>query len=94
MTRPTDLLPAITALTTTLALPRAATAAAITIKDDSSPAVTPDLAHMQDGSYPLSRPLFFYLRDKPTGDVKAFIDWVLSKEGQDVVTKVGYFPVK
>jgi phosphate transport system substrate-binding protein len=63
-------------------------------KDDSSPAVTPDLAHVQDGSYPLSRPLFFYLRDKPAGDIKAFIDWVLSKEGQDVVTKVGYFPVK
>jgi phosphate transport system substrate-binding protein len=63
-------------------------------KDDSSPAVKPDLAHVQDGSYPLSRPLFFYLRDKPAGDIKAFIDWVLSKEGQDVVTKVGYFPVK
>jgi phosphate transport system substrate-binding protein len=63
-------------------------------KDESSPAVTPDLAHVQDGSYPLSRPLFFYLREKPAADVKAFIDWVLSTEGQDVVTRVGYFPVK
>ncbi len=63
-------------------------------KDDASPGVTPDLAHVQDGSYPLSRPLFFYLRNKPTGHVKSFIDWVLSKEGQDIVSKVGYFPVK
>ncbi len=63
-------------------------------KDDSSPAVTPDLAHVQDGSYPLSRPLFFYLRDKPAGEIKALVDWVLSKEGQEIVTKVGYFPVK
>jgi phosphate transport system substrate-binding protein len=63
-------------------------------KDDQSPAVTPDLAHVQDGSYPLSRPLFFYLRDKPAGEIKAFIDWVLSKNGQEIVTKVGYFPVK
>jgi phosphate transport system substrate-binding protein len=63
-------------------------------KDDTSPAVTPDLTHVQDGSYPLSRPLFFYLRDKPAGDTKVFVDWVLSKDGQDIVTKVGYFPVK
>lgn len=63
-------------------------------KDDNSPAVAPDLAHVQDGSYPLSRPLFFYLRDKPVGESRAFVDWVLSKDGQDIVTKVGYFPVK
>ena len=62
--------------------------------DDASPAVTPDLAHVQDGSYPLSRPLFFYVRNKPEGDIKAYVDWVLSKEGQDIVTKVGYFPIK
>ena len=63
-------------------------------KDDSSAAVSPDLAHVQDGSYPLSRPLFFYTRNKPAGDIKSFIDWVLSKDGQDIVTKVGYFPIK
>jgi phosphate transport system substrate-binding protein len=63
-------------------------------KDDKSPAVTPNLAHVQDGTYPLSRPLFFYLRDKPAGEIKAFVDYALSKEGQNIVTKVGYFPVK
>jgi phosphate transport system substrate-binding protein len=63
-------------------------------KDDSSPAIAPDLAHVQDGSYPLSRPLFFYVRNKPAGDIKAYVDWVLSKEGQDIVSKVGYFPIK
>ncbi len=63
-------------------------------KDPSSPAVTPNLAHVQDGTYPLSRPLYFYLRNGPSGAIGTFIDWVLSKEGQDIVTKVGYFPVK
>ena len=63
-------------------------------KDAESPAVEPNLATVQNGSYPLSRPLFFYLRNKATGDIKAFIDWVLSAEGQEIVTKVGYFPVK
>lgn len=63
-------------------------------KDADSPAVEPDLANVQNGSYPLSRPLFFYLRNKAAGDIKAFVDWVLSAEGQEIVTKVGYFPVK
>jgi phosphate transport system substrate-binding protein len=63
-------------------------------KDGASPAISPDLAHVQDGSYPLARPLFFYLRNKPAGELKGFVDWVLSKEGQDIVGKVGYFPVK
>lgn len=63
-------------------------------KDAGSPGVLPDLANVKDGSYALSRPLFFYTRNKPAGDIKAFIDWVLSAEGQAVVTKVGYFPVK
>jgi phosphate transport system substrate-binding protein len=63
-------------------------------KDAESPAVEPNLANVQNGSYPLSRPLFFYLRNKATGDIKSFVDWVLSAEGQEIVTKVGYFPVK
>jgi phosphate transport system substrate-binding protein len=63
-------------------------------KDAESPAVEPNLATVQNGSYPLSRPLFFYLRNKATGDIKSFIDWVLSAAGQEIVTKVGYFPVK
>jgi phosphate transport system substrate-binding protein len=63
-------------------------------RDNDSPAIAPDLAHVQDGSYPLARPLFFYLRDKPKGEIKSFVDWVLSKDGQDIVTRVGYFPVK
>ena len=46
------------------------------------------------GTYPLSRDLYFYTRNKPGGEIKAFIDFCLSPEGQQVVTKVGYFPVQ
>jgi phosphate transport system substrate-binding protein len=35
-----------------------------------------------------------YTRTKPTGAIKEYVDWVLSSEGQAIVTKVGYFPVK
>jgi phosphate transport system substrate-binding protein len=50
-------------------------------------------ANVKSGKYPLSRSLFFYLRAAPTGEMKTFIDYCLSKEGQELVTKVGYFPL-
>ena len=63
-------------------------------KDASSPAINPDKGTVLNGTYPLARPLFFYLRAKQTGEIKSFIDWVLSPEGQGIVEKVGYYPVK
>ncbi|KFE67043.1 phosphate ABC transporter substrate-binding protein [Hyalangium minutum] len=56
--------------------------------------VAPSAENIKSGKYPLSRDLYFYLRNKPTGEAKAFIDYALSAEGQQLVTKVGYFPVK
>jgi phosphate transport system substrate-binding protein len=63
-------------------------------KDPASPAITPEKATVLNGSYPLARPLFFYLRNKAVGDIKSFVDWVLSPDGQGIVEKVGYYPVK
>jgi phosphate transport system substrate-binding protein len=63
-------------------------------RDAASPAVLPSAASVKDGTYPLSRNLFFYLRKDPEGDTKKFIDWVLSPDGQALATEVGYFPVK
>ncbi|ABS24633.1 phosphate ABC transporter substrate-binding protein [Anaeromyxobacter sp. Fw109-5] len=54
----------------------------------------PDADSVATGKYPLARPLFMYTRAKPAGEVKAFIDYCLSPEGQKIVTQVGYFPVK
>jgi len=62
-------------------------------KDAASPGVLPDKEHVISGNYPLARPLFFYLRNKPSGDIKSFIDFALSGDGQAVVDKVGYFPI-
>jgi phosphate transport system substrate-binding protein len=59
----------------------------------SSPAILPNEKTIADGSYPISRDLYFYTRTRPAGDVKKFVDWVLSADGQKVVGKVGYFPI-
>jgi phosphate transport system substrate-binding protein len=63
-------------------------------KDAASPGVTPSDATIKDGTYPLSRPLFFYLRPKAAPAIQSFTDWVLSPEGQAIVVKVGYFPIR
>jgi phosphate transport system substrate-binding protein len=63
-------------------------------KDARSPAYEATPATIASGKYPISRYLYIYLRTRPTGDIKAFIDWILSRNGQAVVKDVGYFPVK
>jgi len=63
-------------------------------KDGNSKAVNPTSENIANGEYPITRYLYMYLRNRPTGETKKFIDWILSKEGQMVATEVGYFPAK
>jgi phosphate transport system substrate-binding protein len=35
-----------------------------------------------------------YTAGKPTGDEKAYLDWILGPEGQQVVADVEYVPLK
>lgn len=46
-----------------------------------------------DGSYPLARPLNFVLDGSAEGEASAFINFVLSDEGQAIVLDEGYIPV-
>lgn len=63
-------------------------------KDASSPEIMPTAETIKNGTYPISRYLYMYLRNRPGGDLKKYVDWILSAEGQSIVTEVGYFPVK
>ena len=63
-------------------------------QDPASAGVLPTAANVHDGSYPLSRLLYFYMRKKPAGDAGSFVAWVLSAEGQKLAAEVGYFPLK
>ena len=62
-------------------------------RDASSPAVEPTMENVLTSKYPISRFLYWYFAGAPTGDLKALSLWVLSKEGQTVVEKVGYYPL-
>lgn len=53
--------------------------------------VTPDLAHIEDGSYPLTVPLCLVTRkDDPNPNVGKMIDFFLSLDGQTLVRETGY----
>lgn len=63
-------------------------------KDKNCPYLEPVLANVQDNSYPIARPLLIYTKGQPQGIVKAFLDFVLSEEGQEIVRKTDFVPIK
>jgi phosphate transport system substrate-binding protein len=63
-------------------------------KDEKSEYEVPSIENVINGKYPISRPLFIYTNGQPQGLVKKFIDFVLSKEGQDIVLATDFVPVK
>jgi phosphate transport system substrate-binding protein len=62
-------------------------------KDDASPGIFPSMETVDNGTYPLSRQLFFYTVGTPEGEIKAFTDWVLNTEGQKICEAVGFYPL-
>ena len=63
-------------------------------KDDGGNCVMPSEQTASDRSYPIARPLFMYTNGEPQGDIKAYLDWVLSDTGQCIIKKKGYAPVR
>ena len=63
-------------------------------KNKGEPAVEPGTETARSGDYPISRKLYIYTAGEPTGELKAFIDWILSEEGQAIVAKEGFVPLK
>jgi phosphate transport system substrate-binding protein len=62
-------------------------------RDVGGPFVLPSVATVNDGSYPISRPLYMYTAGEPTGQVKLYLDWVLS-DGQSLVSELGFVPLQ
>lgn len=63
-------------------------------KDAKSEYVEPAIENVLSGKYPISRPLFLYTNGEPRGLVKKFVDFALSREGQDIVLKTDFVPIK
>ncbi|MDD5423170.1 MAG: phosphate ABC transporter substrate-binding protein, partial [Candidatus Omnitrophica bacterium] len=62
-------------------------------KDEKSEYVAPTIENVLNNRYPISRPLFLYTNGNPENLVKKFIDYTLSKEGQEIVLATDFVPV-
>lgn len=69
-------------------------ARAIAVQAEGAQPVAPSEATVGDGTYPLSRKLFFYYAQNAPERVTKFAQWAVTPEAQSLVTKVGYFPLK
>jgi len=56
-------------------------------------AIEPGVDVARNGAYPIARKLYLYTAGEPTPEVKAYIDWILSPEGQKIVEKEGFVPL-
>jgi phosphate transport system substrate-binding protein len=67
---------------------------ALSISAKGGAPIAPAESTVADGTYPLSRKLFFYYPQNAPERVKKFAAWALTPEAQSLVTKVGYFPLQ
>jgi phosphate transport system substrate-binding protein len=61
---------------------------------DGGEYVKPSVATVNNGKYPIARPLFMYTPGEPTGDVKTYLDWILGPDGQKIVGDLGFVPLQ
>jgi len=52
--------------------------------------ITLNEQNVESGTYPLTRSMFFLVKGSATGEIKDFIDFSLSKEGQSIINNVEY----
>jgi len=53
-------------------------------------AYAPTVPNTQKGIYPVARPLFMYTLGEPEGELRDYLEWIHSPEGQDLVVRSGY----
>lgn len=56
--------------------------------------VMPSVETVNNGTYPVARDLYMYTAGQPQGEVKTYLDWILSPEGQAIVSELGFVPVR
>ncbi len=57
------------------------------------PFVYPSPETVNSNLYPIARDLYMYTVGEPTGEIKAYLDWILSPQAQEIVSELGFVPV-
>lgn len=66
---------------------------ALKVSYDGTTYVNPSYENAKNQSYPVVRPLLFYYTEDKAKDVNAFVNYILSADGQKLVREVGYIDV-
>ena len=62
--------------------------------DNGKTFVEPTVEGAKNKTYPITRPLYYYYLSTSEKAVKPFVDFILSGEGQKIVSGIGYVPLK
>ncbi len=62
-------------------------------KDENSPAVLPSIETVHNKTYSIARPLYLFFNGEPKNEIKKFLDFCLSAEGQKIVDEAGYITI-
>lgn len=55
--------------------------------------VIPSVESVSAGTYYISRSLYMYTQKAPTGELKKYLDWLLSSDAQQIVANMGFVPI-
>jgi phosphate transport system substrate-binding protein len=56
--------------------------------------ILPSVQTVNAATYPIARDLYMYTLDEPTGAIKEYIDWILQPQAQEIVSQLGFVPIK
>jgi phosphate transport system substrate-binding protein len=62
-------------------------------REKGGPSYAPSVENATNKTYPLARSLQVYTLGEPQGEVKRYIEWILSDVGQKIVEESGYVPL-
>jgi phosphate transport system substrate-binding protein len=63
-------------------------------KDETGPFILPSADSVNNGQYPIARDLYMYTDGTPTGAVSDYLNWIMTAEAQNIVTQLGFVPIK
>ena len=66
----------------------------LAVSFDGKTFVVPNEVTAKNKTYPVIRPLYFYMDKKAEVKSKPLVDFIMSAEGQKIVEQVGYVPLK
>lgn len=66
----------------------------LSVSYDGTHYTAPSVENATNKSYPIVRPLYYYYNVKDKEQVAPLLEFILSPQGQDIIKKSGYIPVK